>query len=196
MKSYAGELERLRVQLQTRDLQLDNSRTQVRALQEENVRLRDLLELKTKPKTKPEAREAKYAARSGTASELEKLYAYVEKHAPNINIRGRGWRVDVFERKVGRLVGTSYKEFLSPSGHILRSMKAVLAYVAMVDDHRATLGVDMSYAKGEPEPSQEQAGAQPSQTETIPGAPTLPDVPVAAPAPMDTDDVVIIEPAP
>ena len=75
-------------------------------------------------------------------------------------------------------------------------MKAVLAYVAMVDDHRATLGVDMSYAKGEPEPSQEQAGAQPSQTETIPGAPTLPDVPVAAPAPMDTDDVVIIEPAP
>jgi len=196
MKSYAGELERLRVQLQTRDLQLDDSRTQVRALQEENVRLRDLLELKTKPKTKPEAREAKYAARSGTASELEKLYAYVEKHAPNINIRGRGWRVDVFERKVGRLVGTSYKEFLSPSGHILRSMKAVLAYVAMVDDHRATLGVDMSYAKGEPELSQEQAGAQPSQTETIPGAPTLPDVPVAAPAPMDTDDVVIIEPAP
>jgi len=187
MKSYAGELERLRVRVQTREFQLDSSRAKVRALQEENVRLRDRLELK-KPKTtaaKPvsEVRETKFTVRNATASELEKLYAYVEKHAPNIDIRGRGWRVDVFERKGGRLAGTSYKEFLSPSGHKLRSMKEVLAYVAMIDDYRATHFVDMKYSKGDAKPTQEQGGAHPLQTKTVPG------VPVAAPAPMDTDDV-------
>jgi hypothetical protein len=174
MKLYAGELERLRERVKARESELDSSRAAVRALQEENMRLRDRLKINNKPKvvTKP-ANEAKFVTRRGTASELEKLYAYIEKNARGIDIRGRGWRVLVFERKGGHLAGTSYKEYMSPSGHKLRSMREVLTYLNLINDKCvATRGVDASYQEGNVQPVQGQSGAPASPTKVHDNAST------------------------
>lgn len=65
------------------------------------------------------------------ADALEKLYAYV-KNTAGRDIRHHGWGVVFVERKSGALAGQVYKDYLTPCGNKVRSMKEVMVYLAGV----------------------------------------------------------------
>lgn len=78
------------------------------------------------------AKRAKAAASAAEETPEADLFAYVSSVAGK-DISGDGWRVVVVDRgRNGGAKGT-YKEYVAPGGHKLRSLKEVLTYLSLVD---------------------------------------------------------------
>ncbi|CAL51521.1 Methyl-CpG DNA binding [Ostreococcus tauri] len=73
------------------------------------------------------------------------------------DVRGDGWRVELFERKSGK--GGAWKEFFSPRGHKLRSMREVFHYLSHMNS------IDEVRTGEEEEEEEGGEGARPSMEE-------------------------------
>ena len=133
LAAFKSELTRLRERVERREKELVIERAKVRKLEDENQRLTAKHASQTLNIRKPLIRAPTATLvtdETVLALEKKKLREYVQKHIPDsIDFREDGWRVQIYIRKNGKLAGTTYKEFLSPEGVRLRSMKEVVAHV-------------------------------------------------------------------
>ena len=127
LMAFKAELARLRERVETREKELEVERAKVRKLEDENQRLTAEHAINL-GKPMPKAPWSTVVTdKIVVAAETKKFVAYVQKRVhESVDVHADGWRVQIFVRKNGKLAGSTYKEFISPEGVRMRSMKEVV----------------------------------------------------------------------
>ena len=112
-------------------------------------------------KTETRVKRSKSTANAKEETPEADLIAYVSSVAGK-DISGDGWRVVVVDRGRNGGVKGTYKEYVAPGGHKLRSLKEVLTYLSLVDvmgdGEKGRANGEDNDAK-EPRPSREELKA-------------------------------------
>lgn len=157
LRTFSEELERLRERVALHENMLEVERAKNRKLEERIEKYREQ-ELSNRHRNRSSGHGSKGKKRrtlneNSAALEMEKLLDFLERNYSQDfgDLREAGWRVEIFERKGGIHAGSFYNEFISPTGHKLRSMKEVATYL---------LNAKQSEVNAE-EPSKEPVAAPP-----------------------------------